>query len=511
MSSSFINAKAPSRQEPAETESPKLEIHFGVFFHGGNAASQLCRELAACYKQGNDCKHYEILQEVYYDTVVDTSADSRDDETFATLVSSAVGSALRSLGNCLAGYASLNENLTLCFDVFGVDVGVWPAICFCNVVEPGRVASGNVYIFDVCMADYAEGGMLGDFRRLGSKVVLNSYSFLDSANGNVQEMPDGETGPQPAGPDGDAGRVVPVDGVLKARVTYDVGYGQTLYMPKFGETDKEKLLDSIQLALDVAGFVPLFGAIPDLLNAGISACRGNWGEAALSLLAAIPIAEYFAGAGKVAGRMGKAGKAATDSKGASNVISADFRKKPTGAGDIASSAGTAAGDNVVSLERHKAMKEGTVVEISKWKGRKLKRTGTDNVPVGDDVWIQTHGVEIKTDTGGTITTNSIEGVRPGSGQNPFANNPNRRGNGQGTAGNGSSSGGNSGQVGKKGEPVFQKSDTDKGRTSENKIVNINDISAKLEKEQKRYEELQRVLKEDELRRTQTGQKFDVNI
>ena len=492
MSSSFINAKAPSRQEPAETESPKLEIHFGVFFHGGNAASQLCRELAACYKQGNDCKHYEILQEVYYDTVVDTSADSRDDETFATLVSSAVGSALRSLGNCLAGYASLNENLTLYFDVFGADVGVWPAICFCNVVEPGRVACGNVYVFDVCMADNAEGGLLGDFMRSGSKAILNSYSFLGSHDGCVQDMPDMETGQQPAEADGDAGRVTPVNGVLKGSVTYDaVGTVKTLYAPKFDETDKEKLLDRIQLALDVAGFIPLFGAVPDLLNAGISACRGNWGDAALSLLAAIPVAEYFAGAGKVAGRMGKAGKAATDSKSASNVIPADFRKKPNGAGDIASSAGTAAGDNVVSLERHKAMKEGKVVEISKWKGRKLKRTGTDNVPVGDDVWIQTHGVEIKTDAGGTITTNSIGGVRPGSGQNPFANNPNRGGNGQSTGNNGNHNGKNA-QSGNNNlfnyKPKKKPSDTP--RTSE-------ELAKEIEKAKKERDNTQKALENAE--------------
>ncbi len=51
----------------------------------------------------------------------------------------------------------------------------------------------------------------------------------------------------------------------------------------------DKVLDGIQLSLDAAGFVPGFGAIPDLTNAAISALRGNWAEAGLSVLAAVPI------------------------------------------------------------------------------------------------------------------------------------------------------------------------------------------------------------------------------
>jgi hypothetical protein len=37
-----------------------------------------------------------------------------------------------------------------------------------------------------------------------------------------------------------------------------------------------------------AGFAPGVGALPDALNAGISAARGNYGEAGLSMAAAIP-------------------------------------------------------------------------------------------------------------------------------------------------------------------------------------------------------------------------------
>ncbi len=72
----------------------------------------------------------------------------------------------------------------------------------------------------------------------------------------------------------------------------------------------EDVLDGIQLALDVAGFIPGVGAVPDLLNAGISALRGDWVGAGLSLVAAVPgIGDAVAGA-KMARKGVKAAQAA---------------------------------------------------------------------------------------------------------------------------------------------------------------------------------------------------------
>lgn len=62
----------------------------------------------------------------------------------------------------------------------------------------------------------------------------------------------------------------------------------------------ESVLDGIQTALDVAGFVPGLGAIPDLLNAGISALRGDWVNAGMCVLAAVPGVGDVAAAGKLA-------------------------------------------------------------------------------------------------------------------------------------------------------------------------------------------------------------------
>lgn len=74
--------------------------------------------------------------------------------------------------------------------------------------------------------------------------------------------------------------------------------------------DPDSVLDGIQLALDAAGLAPGVGAIPDLLNASISALRGDWGAAGLSVLAAVPVIGDAATAAKFAQKGVKAAKAA---------------------------------------------------------------------------------------------------------------------------------------------------------------------------------------------------------
>lgn len=97
--------------------------------------------------------------------------------------------------------------------------------------------------------------------------------------------------------------------------------------------DADSVLDGIQLALDAVGFVPGFGAIPDLTNAAISALRGNWAEAGLSVLAAVPIIGDAAAGAKLASKgmklakdVNKARKAVL-AKEAKNYISKEITKK----------------------------------------------------------------------------------------------------------------------------------------------------------------------------------------
>jgi len=86
--------------------------------------------------------------------------------------------------------------------------------------------------------------------------------------------------------------------------------------------DPDAVLDGIQMALDVAGMVPLAGAVPDLINAAISACRGNWADAGLSLLAAVPGAGDVAGGAKIVKNGVKIAKnAQKEVKYSENVVS----------------------------------------------------------------------------------------------------------------------------------------------------------------------------------------------
>ncbi|WP_166359398.1 eCIS core domain-containing protein [Pseudomonas akapageensis] len=71
-------------------------------------------------------------------------------------------------------------------------------------------------------------------------------------------------------------------------------------------------LETLHDALDVAGMLPALGAFPDAINAGIYAIEGDWGNAGLSALAAIPI---FGDTTKGASLIYKGGKEAVQVSG----------------------------------------------------------------------------------------------------------------------------------------------------------------------------------------------------
>lgn len=81
-------------------------------------------------------------------------------------------------------------------------------------------------------------------------------------------------------------------------------------LQEFNALDRERLsqqsvLDGVQMALDVAGMAPGVGAIPDLMNAAISALRGDWVGAGLSIIAAVPLIGDVVGGAKIAYRGAK--------------------------------------------------------------------------------------------------------------------------------------------------------------------------------------------------------------
>ncbi|QPF71791.1 hypothetical protein G8A07_01820 [Roseateles sp. DAIF2] len=66
------------------------------------------------------------------------------------------------------------------------------------------------------------------------------------------------------------------------------------------ETIEISKLDALQMLLDVVGLIPGLGAPADILNGLISAARGDWLGAGLSLLGVVPIAGEAATAAKIA-------------------------------------------------------------------------------------------------------------------------------------------------------------------------------------------------------------------
>ena len=83
-----------------------------------------------------------------------------------------------------------------------------------------------------------------------------------------------------------------------------LGYDQKSHSPEEKPLQDwwETILDGAQFLLDIAGCIPVLGAVPDLINAGISLLRGNFAEAAMSAVAAIPLAGDAVGAVKIAGK-----------------------------------------------------------------------------------------------------------------------------------------------------------------------------------------------------------------
>tara|TARA_R100000988_G_scaffold102372_1_gene77796 strand:- start:250 stop:1248 length:999 start_codon:yes stop_codon:yes gene_type:complete len=71
------------------------------------------------------------------------------------------------------------------------------------------------------------------------------------------------------------------------------------------EKKKNKILDKIQLGLGIGGLMPGVGIVPDLINAGISGLRGNYGAMAGDLTAAIPLAGLVGGTTVAANRARK--------------------------------------------------------------------------------------------------------------------------------------------------------------------------------------------------------------
>lgn len=98
---------------------------------------------------------------------------------------------------------------------------------------------------------------------------------------------------------------------------------------KVDKPKENKILDSFQFGLDIAGLIPGFGEIADGVNGAIYTARGDELNAALSFSAMIPVVGMASTGGKLAVKGSKAiGDAQDPSKVVDNVIDAPKSNDP---------------------------------------------------------------------------------------------------------------------------------------------------------------------------------------
>jgi RHS repeat-associated protein len=85
-----------------------------------------------------------------------------------------------------------------------------------------------------------------------------------------------------------------------------VGNAPTMWSDPFGLDRMDAMLDALQALLDLGGLIPGAGEPLDLVNAGVSAARGDRVGAGLSVAAMLPVGGQAAGAANVARRAAKA-------------------------------------------------------------------------------------------------------------------------------------------------------------------------------------------------------------
>lgn len=212
----------------------------------------------------------------------------------------------------------------------------------------------------------------------------------------------------------------------------------------------EELLDGLQMALDAAGLFPGLGAIPDLLNACISACRGDWANAGLCLFAAIPGIGDAAGAAKL---MKNGAKIAQKSKKAQKAMS--------NVSDIAEA--RAKKEAKAHQERliEQGIAEGKVARYEKKQNIVVKKDATTGKTVEVEQYTYTSRTEIT-----RASSNSYEKVTPIT---PSKNTGSSTSYGAGNGTGNMASGGKRPKP--KEEPLFEM----KEQTPEDKFYKIEDV------------------------------------
>ncbi|HML25206.1 MAG TPA: hypothetical protein PKC27_00690, partial [Methanomethylovorans sp.] len=132
-----------------------------------------------------------------------------------------------------------------------------------------------------------------------------NHNFWVTLTRSVDWWPDDEIGTCGAETGGTMsflfGKLPPGTYYLTIHRTFDNPYccleGDILIFDETIESDSSSCIrdkdlsamDIVHGALDIAGFIPVLGAIPDGINAGIYAIEGDWTNAGLSAVAMVPV------------------------------------------------------------------------------------------------------------------------------------------------------------------------------------------------------------------------------
>lgn len=159
MSTSFVDAKEPSKQDKDEREKQELKINFGLFFYDKNN-SEVESGLAQYYMAN--------------------SKDASNEKTYGLTIpynetGEGVLNALSHVLWILEGYAHLKGNIVLSFDIFGVQNGFLAGFLFCYLFDTSCV-SGIQTVLDLPSPNAIQKAK--EIKSYSKQLLLHSFTFL---------------------------------------------------------------------------------------------------------------------------------------------------------------------------------------------------------------------------------------------------------------------------------------------------------------------------------------------
>lgn len=379
MSSSYIEARTAEKKEKVEKQDVMLTLYFGVFFDSTESKGK-GRELSRLYRRGYQKeteRSYSISSTVVEPEVVYVEKDgvvqynSKDANELNANAGKATENVISNILDIISGFVGV-YNLKIKVDIYGFDSGLIAAYALGHIIDPskdGFAQECKNWIFDEISETH-----INALKSLSYTKEINHFTIAETAAAinrqrEVQRAIEGLDERESGG--------------YKISISAQKTEGLQTEISQHGftKTDVDVFWDKTQAMLDGLGMIDVFGigSIADALNVIISVGRGKWGDAALSLIAIIPIIGNYATGAKIARHVKSATQVVKDgSKSADNVIDAADR-----------------------FRKSNKSKSEKVVDIEDFKEHKVTRLNESEA--------------LKNGTNGYTTTNSIGGVSGGGG------------------------------------------------------------------------------------------------